>query len=197
MLGRVFFRSKDSHVVFCPNEQRSFRPFMCLGSTGNHIGGSSEVRVIQSCWLLLLFLLLLLLLFLLFLTSSIVISNMLTTCLRSSSATCWQAAPSSPPPPATTPLSLPQPLPPHQQQGHRKSRISTVTTEVNNSYQQCRHLKWTTTSTTQTRTAWADDDDVELNVLGCRVDIIVRDKLWPMRVHGSVLLYVHRNRKAH
>ena len=28
-----------------------------------------------------------------------------------------------------------------------------------------------------------DDDDVELNVLGCRVDIIIRDKLWPMRVH--------------
>ena len=52
-------------------------------------------------------------------------------------------------------------------------------------------------NTTQTRTAWTDDDGVELNVLGCRVDIIIRDKLWPMRVRGSLLLYVHRNRKAH
>ena len=42
-----------------------------------------------------------------------------------------------------------------------------------------------------------DDDDVEFNVLGCRVGIIIRDKLWPMRVHGSVLLYVHINPKAH
>ena len=40
-----------------------------------------------------------------------------------------------------------------------------------------------------------DGDDVELNVLGCRVDI--RDKLWPVRVHGSVLLYVHWNHQAH
>ena len=29
------------------------------------------------------------------------------------------------------------------------------------------------------------------------VDIIIRDKLWPMPKHGSMLLYVHRNRKAH
>ena len=29
--------------------------------------------------------------------------------------------------------------------------------------------------------------------VGCHI----RDKLWPMRVHGSVLLYVNRNRKAH
>ena len=41
-----------------------------------------------------------------------------------------------------------------------------------------------------------DDDDVELNVLGCRVDIIIGDKLRPIRKHGSTLLYVHRNQKA-
>jgi len=35
------------------------------------------------------------------------------------------------------------------------------------------------------------------HVLGCRADIIIRDKLWPMPKHGSALLYVHRNRKAH
>ena len=41
------------------------------------------------------------------------------------------------------------------------------------------------------------DNDVELNVLGCRVDILlIRDKLWSMRAHGSMLLYVHRNHKA-
>ena len=28
------------------------------------------------------------------------------------------------------------------------------------------------------------------------VDIIIRDKLRPMPKHGSVLRYVHRNRKA-
>ena len=37
-----------------------------------------------------------------------------------------------------------------------------------------------------------DDDEVEFNVLGCRVDIY-RDKLWPVRKHGSMLLYVHGN----
>ena len=37
----------------------------------------------------------------------------------------------------------------------------------------------------------AEDDDVEFNVLGCRIDMF-RDKLRSMRVHGSVLLYVHR-----
>ena len=41
----------------------------------------------------------------------------------------------------------------------------------------------------------ADDDDVELHVPWMSADI--RDKLWPMPKHGSVLLYVHRNRKAH
>ena len=38
-----------------------------------------------------------------------------------------------------------------------------------------------------------DDDDVALNVLGCRADI--RNKLWPVRVHGSLLLYSHRNHR--
>ena len=41
--------------------------------------------------------------------------------------------------------------------------------------------------------SYDDDDDVELNVLGCRVHIIIRDKL----TNGSMLLYVHRNHKAH
>ena len=40
-----------------------------------------------------------------------------------------------------------------------------------------------------------DDDVVELHVLGCRVDIY-RDKLSPMPKHGSMSLYVRRNRKA-
>ena len=53
----------------------------------------------------------------------------------------------------------------------------------------CRHHR-------EQRTAVVDDD-VERHVLGCRVDIIIRDKLLPMRVHGSILLYIHRNRKAH
>ena len=39
------------------------------------------------------------------------------------------------------------------------------------------------------------DDDVELNVLRCRVDIL--GTLWPVRVQGSVLLCVQRNHKAH
>ena len=57
VFGGVFFRSKDSHVVFCHNEQRSFEAFVCLGSTGNRTDGSSEVRVIQSfCFLFLLLL---------------------------------------------------------------------------------------------------------------------------------------------
>ena len=39
-----------------------------------------------------------------------------------------------------------------------------------------------------------DDNDVEINVLGCRVDILGTN--WPVRKHGSMLLYVHGNHKA-
>ena len=35
-----------------------------------------------------------------------------------------------------------------------------------------------------------DDDEVMLNVLGCRLTYI-RDKLRPMPKHGSINLYVH------
>ena len=40
------------------------------------------------------------------------------------------------------------------------------------------------------------DDDVELNVLGCRVDMLGTN-CGQCVSHSSVLLYVHRNHKAH
>ena len=40
-----------------------------------------------------------------------------------------------------------------------------------------------------------NDDEVMLNVLGCRLTYI-RDKLRPMAKHGSINLYVHGSQKA-
>ena len=40
------------------------------------------------------------------------------------------------------------------------------------------------------------DDDVEPNVLGCRADILGTNCDQCVHVHGSVLLYVHRNHEA-
>ena len=40
-----------------------------------------------------------------------------------------------------------------------------------------------------------EDEDVELHVLGCRLTIW--DRLSPMPKHGSMLLYVHGNRKTY
>ena len=45
----------------------------------------------------------------------------------------------------------------------------------------------------QTSSVFPDDDDVELHVLRCRVDTLGTN--WPVPKHGSVLLYVHRNRR--
>ena len=89
----------------------------------------------------------------------------------------------------------------------------------------CRSVSFESPTATWGVSVTDDDDDVELNVLGCRVDMLgtncdqcvcrvqccftstetvtnacawfsaaVRpQKLWPMRKHGSLLLYVHRN----
>ena len=40
----------------------------------------------------------------------------------------------------------------------------------------------------------ADDDEVVLNVLGCRRHI--KDKLKPMPKHGSIKVYIHGSQKA-
>ena len=42
-----------------------------------------------------------------------------------------------------------------------------------------------------------DDDDVERTSCSRMSGWHIRDKLWPMPKHGSVLFYVHKNRKAH
>ena len=42
-----------------------------------------------------------------------------------------------------------------------------------------------------------DDDDVYRLLCPWISGLEIRDKLGPMPKHGSMLLYVHRNRKAH
>ena len=97
-------------------------------------------------------------------------------------------------------------------------------THKNTSFMQKRNMNTVDLSSSSVSSP-TDGGDVELHVLGCATstftqlwnsglypwwwwwcrascprisaDIIIRDKLWPMPKHGSMLLYVHRNRKAH
>ena len=59
-------------------------------------------------------------------------------------------------------------------------------------------LHYTYTTPLQTlNTGVNADDDVELHVLGCELTYLGTNCDQCVDKHGSVLLYVHRNRKAH